>query len=74
MTPIGLSWNPHLEHFSLNEDSYIDWNGEIVQQHHHVTTLIDEENIKLDIESVIGMCNDVKVQVHRSLELKNPSA
>ena len=28
--PEGPTWNPHSEHFSLNEDSYLDWNGEMI--------------------------------------------
>ena len=67
--PEGPTWNPHSEHFSLNEDSYPNWNGETVQKHHRRTTnLIEEEVLNLEVESVLAntrmlasSCSDVNV-------------
>ena len=28
ITPEGPTWNPNSEHYSLNEDSYLDWSGD----------------------------------------------
>ena len=54
ITPEGPTWNPHSEHFSSNEDSYLDWKGEMVQRHHRETTLIEEEDIVVQADSIIA--------------------
>jgi hypothetical protein len=57
ITPEGTSWNPHSEHFSLNEDTYTDYEGNMMNRVYIQNNLIDENDVPAN--AAID-CADVK--------------
>jgi hypothetical protein len=43
--PEGTSWNPHSEHFSLNEDTFTDYEGNMMNRAYIQNNLIDENDV-----------------------------
>ena len=42
ITPEGPTWNPHSNLYKQNEDSHLDWKGEIVDRRYHNKYLLNE--------------------------------
>ena len=47
------------EHYSQNEDSYLDWNGEMIQRHHRTTALIEEDDLNREADFIIANAHAV---------------
>ena len=45
LTPDSPDWNPNSEVYARNEESMIDWRGEIVERKHRKTDLIQEADV-----------------------------
>jgi hypothetical protein len=45
ITPEGTYWNPHSEHYSLNEDTFNDYQGNMMTSPYIKTNLIEDTDI-----------------------------
>jgi hypothetical protein len=58
ITPEGTSWNPRNEHYSLNEDTFTDYEGNMMTSSYIKTNLIEEIDIPAidcaDINAVLA--------------------
>ena len=42
MTPEGSSWNPHSDVYTRNEESMLDWNGQMIEPKDRVRILLSD--------------------------------
>lgn len=52
ITPDSPDWNPHSDVFARNEESFLDWRGDIVQPRHRNTILLDDSDAQAFISSL----------------------
>ena len=45
ITPEGTSWNPHSDHYSLNEDTFTDYEGNMMTSSYIKTNLIEDADV-----------------------------
>ena len=55
ITPDSASWNPHSEHYSLNEEAMMDGEGNIIE--------VDKVKDQIVDQNEIGYCNLPSVNV-----------
>ena len=49
ITPEGPTWNPYSNSYKQNEDSHLDWKGEILDMQYHNKALLNESDNPLNI-------------------------
>jgi hypothetical protein len=66
ITPEGTSWNPHSEHYALNEDTFTDFEGNMMQRSYIQRNLIEEEDVPAidcaDIDAVLAAHHEASVR------------
>jgi hypothetical protein len=66
ITPEGTSWNPHSEHYSINENTYTDFEGNMMDHKYVKNNLIDECDIPAidcgDIDAVLAAHYEASVR------------
>jgi hypothetical protein len=86
ITPEGTSWNPHSEHYSLNEDTFTDFEGYMMNRDYIKNNLIEEEDIPpidcADIDAVLAahheasvksdFCDDIAARISAISDTVNP--
>ena len=48
LTPDGPDWNPHSDAFARNEESYLDWRGDLIEPKDRMRVLIDDRDYTND--------------------------
>ena len=63
LTPDSTSWNPHSNHFSHNEESMLNVDGEITQSESRNPELVERDEVMYEVlpsvETVDGMIDDI---------------
>jgi hypothetical protein len=66
ITPEGTSWNPHSEHYSINENTYTDFEGNMMNREYVKNNLIDECDVPAidcgDIDAVLAAHYEASVR------------
>ena len=52
ITPYSAWWDPHSSHYSVNEESMLTSEGNVVPQHDHIHCLVDDRYYYHDLPSV----------------------
>jgi len=66
ITPEGTSWDPHSEHYSLNEDTFTDYEGNMMTSSYIQNNLIEEQDIPAidcaDVNAVLAAHYEASAQ------------
>ena len=68
LTPDGPEWNPHSDVYARNEESFLDWRGDMIEEKDRQRVLFDETDTDAFISSAsVGgseFCNSENLRIN----------